>query len=42
MIDQRSKDSDEFWGINIHGGEGDNNMGRLLQDYRDHVVTMGQ
>ena len=42
VTDERSKASDEFWGINIHSGKGENTMGRLLQDYRDQLIAMGQ
>ena len=39
VIDQRSNVSDHFWGIDIHRGEGENTLGKLLQEYRDHLVA---
>jgi Mg-chelatase subunit ChlD len=39
VVDERSKVSDHFWGIDIHSGGGENTMGRLLQEYRDHLVA---
>ena len=42
VTDQRSKDSDQFLGIDIYSGEGENTMGRLLQEYRDQLGAMGQ
>ena len=37
--DPRALASDQFWGIDIHSGTGQNTMGKLLRHYRDNVVA---